>query len=87
MIEHHGPDAVVNIRPSIENTVPCRQVPSDDLPSPTTMTVLPVTPRPQISMPVSMINRGSPDLRSRIVATLSQTVQPLLVIYLAKIPE
>ena len=39
--------------------------------SQTTMTVFAVTPRPQMTMPASMINRGSPDLRSMIVAVFS----------------
>ena len=31
MVQHYGPNAVVNVRLSIGNTVPCRQVPSDNL--------------------------------------------------------
>lgn len=36
-------------------------------PSPITTMALPITLIPQISIPVSMVNRGSPDLRSKIV--------------------
>lgn len=32
MIEHRGPNSTINVCLSIENMIPCRQVPSDDPP-------------------------------------------------------